>query len=335
MISRRPAWQDHPLTFIEPFYRKYAARHPLCLVEWGVTRRSRAEGIDADLFAAARIEDLFSALKVRFPRLKMACAFDRDNLAVAREGRRLNDYSLPSGSLALQAYRLAASDSYFLTNVLSDASAPYAYQRLGGRLPPYDAGPVAVSLSTYALGDTLALTRGGRTLPPVTPLRFPPAAGPGAADGAGPGPRWPSRPGGGAALVADPAGEALPEAERARLRGGGRWHGDRLGGGRRGFGGFVQGRLRLRFHGRGGVAQDHQVGLALGGGGQGPDDTGLEQAQLLALLGQLVQQAHVVLLLALNVSWSWRLSCRSSVISLSAASKPLLQAGAGDGVLHH
>ena len=176
----RPAWQDHPLTFIEPFYRKYAARHPLCLVEWGVTRRSRAEGLDADPFAAARIEDLFSALKVRFPRLKMACAFDRDNLAVAREGRRLNDYSLSSGSLALDAYRQATSDSYFLTAVETGASAPYAYRRLGDRLPLHDTGPVAVSLSTYALDDTLVLTRGGRKHLQPRPYAFPlpPGQGP-------------------------------------------------------------------------------------------------------------------------------------------------------------
>ena len=175
----RPAWQDHPLTFIEPFYRKYAARHPLCLVEWGVTRRSRVEGLDADLFAAARIEDLFSALKVRFPRLKMACAFDRNNLTVARAGRRLNDYSLPTGSLALSSYRRATNDPYFLTDVGRGVAAPYAYRRLQGRLPPDFDGVVAASLSSYALDDTLTLARPGLSRRQGRPYAFVPPPGPG------------------------------------------------------------------------------------------------------------------------------------------------------------
>ena len=178
---RRPAWQDHPLTFIEPFYRKYAARHPLCLVEWGVTRRSRAEGIDADPFAAARIEDLFSALKVRFPRLKMACAFDRDNLAVAREGRRLNDYSLPvrqpgPGRLPPGDVRLVLPHRHRAGRAppLTPTSASVT------ACPPHYTGPVAVSLSTYALDDTLALTRPGFAHLQPRPYGFqtPPGRGP-------------------------------------------------------------------------------------------------------------------------------------------------------------
>ena len=179
---RRPAWQDHPLTFIEPFYRKYAARHPLCLVEWGVSRRSRVEGADADSFAAARIEDLFGAIKVRFPRLKMVCAFDRNNLAGARAGRRLNDYSMPAGSLALGAYSRATADSYFLTSVSepSGGGAPYAYHRLNDRLPPGYTGLVAASVSTYALNSTLDWTRQGLGQTRLRPYDFslPPGRGP-------------------------------------------------------------------------------------------------------------------------------------------------------------
>ena len=176
---RRPAWQDHPLTFIEPFYRKYAARHPLCLVEWGVTRRSRVEGIDADPFAAARIEDLFSALKVRFPRLKMACAFDRNNLTGARAGRRLNDYSLPAGSLALDAYRQATSDPYFLTAV-----EPGRFRAL--RLPA-PTWPSAAPLRRPRRRLPVHLRPGRHPAPdpprphppPRAPLPLPPAARPG------------------------------------------------------------------------------------------------------------------------------------------------------------
>lgn len=175
-----PAWQDHPLNLIAPIYRKYAARHPLCLVEWGVSRRSRVEGTDADAFAAARIEDLFAAIKVRFPRLKMVCAFDRDNLTQARPGRRLNDYSMPPDSLALKAYRQATSDPYFLGTISAGGGAPYAYRRLEGHLPQGYSGPIAVSLSTYTLNPVLDISRSGFSRQQTRPYSFilPPGHGP-------------------------------------------------------------------------------------------------------------------------------------------------------------
>jgi hypothetical protein len=169
-----PAWQDHPLNLIAPIYQKYAARHPICLTEWGVSRRSRVEGANADAFAASRIEDLFAAIKVRFPRLKMVCAYNRDNFSQpdVRPGRRLNDYSLPSGSLAMQAYRQATTDDpYFLSSV-NVAGAPYANHRLTTQLPSHYHGPVAVSLSSPSLNPTLLIMRDGLTERRTRPYSF-------------------------------------------------------------------------------------------------------------------------------------------------------------------
>ena len=166
----RPAWQDHPATLIDPFYKKYAARKPFCLVECGVSRRSRVEGADADPFAAARIQDLFDAFRVRFPRLKMACWFDRDNLTGARPERRLNDYSLPEGSLALEGYRAATADPYFLGR-LGDRSA-FGYARVFATLSPRYGGPVVGSLSTYALDSALEVSQGGPARRLTRPFRF-------------------------------------------------------------------------------------------------------------------------------------------------------------------
>jgi len=174
----RPAWQDGPASFIAPFYAKYAARKPLCLVECGVSRRSRAEGRDADAFAAARISDLLDAIKIRFPRLKMFCWFTRNNLETAREGRRLNDYSLPGGSEALAAFRASISDPYFLSR-LGD-TPPYRYQTLAGRLPPAATGTISAAISTYSPFPTLEVARGGVTRHTGHPfsLFLPPGRGP-------------------------------------------------------------------------------------------------------------------------------------------------------------
>lgn len=171
----RPAWQDHPATFIAPFYSKYAARKPFCLVECGVTRRSRVEGADADLFADARIQDLFDALRVRFPRLKMACWFDRNNLTGARPERRLNDYSLPEGSLALAGYQTATADPYFLGRF--NERSPRGYARVPSRLSPRYGGRVVASLSTYALDSALVLSQSGVSQRVTHPFRFTVAPG--------------------------------------------------------------------------------------------------------------------------------------------------------------
>ena len=155
----RPAWQDGPASFIAPFYAKYAARKPLCLTECGVSRRSRVEGRDADDYAAARIFDLMDAIKIRYPRLKMFCWFTRNNLELAQEGRRLNDYSLPPGSGALAAFRSAVADPYFLSR-FADVP-PYRYQGAGNRLPVGYRGSLSAAVSTYSLHPTLEVTRGG------------------------------------------------------------------------------------------------------------------------------------------------------------------------------
>jgi len=156
---KRPAWQDSPAFFIEPFYRKYAARKPLCLVECGVTRRSWAENTNADAYAAARIQDLFDAIKIRYPRLKMACLFDRNNIVNAIPGRQLNDFALPAGSQVLAAMKREASDPYFLTAYEDNATAPVGYITVRDNFPTGYQGLVAASLITYALQPKLEIKR--------------------------------------------------------------------------------------------------------------------------------------------------------------------------------
>ncbi len=174
----RPAWQDGPASFIAPFYAKYAARKPLCLTECGVTRRSRVEGRDADDYAAARIFDLLDAIKIRYPRLKMFCWFTRNNLELAQEGRRLNDYSLPERSGALAAFRSALADPYFLSRF--GDTPPYRYQAVGGRLPVGYRGSLSAAVSTYSLHPTLEVARGGSARQTHHPfsLFVPPGHGP-------------------------------------------------------------------------------------------------------------------------------------------------------------
>jgi hypothetical protein len=179
-LKSRPGWQDSPEVYIDPFYKKYCARKPMCLVECGVTRETHVDGETCDQFAAARIEDLLSAIKLRYPRLKMFCWFDRNNLNGGDVDRRLNDYSLPSGSAALAAFKTAVSDPYFLSH-MPDADDPLpGYQILTNRLPDDYSGPIAVSLVTYSPYPTLEISRGGQSTSVSRPFAFtlPEGAGP-------------------------------------------------------------------------------------------------------------------------------------------------------------
>lgn len=174
----RPAWPDNPESFIAPFYAKYARRKPLCITECGVSRESRAEGKNADPFAADRIADLMEAIKVRFPRLKMICFFDRNNLAGGPADRRLNDYSLPEDSLALSSLRQEVADLYFLGQIGQVSRVRYV--PVPTAFPRGYRGPVVVSLTTYSLDPTLLVSRAGRSFSVSRPYAFsmPPGNGP-------------------------------------------------------------------------------------------------------------------------------------------------------------
>lgn len=173
----RPAWQDNPISFVAPFYAKYAGRKPLCITECGVSRRSQTEGKNADPFAADRIQDLMEAIKIRFPRLKMICFFDRNNIAGGPADRRLNDYSLPEGSIALDSLANEVADPYFLGRFGQDA--PDRYLRVTNSFPKGYRGPVVGSISTYSLDPTLEIERNGRSFRVGRPYEFAMPAGTG------------------------------------------------------------------------------------------------------------------------------------------------------------
>ncbi|MGO8672552.1 MAG: glycoside hydrolase family 26 protein [Capsulimonadaceae bacterium] len=168
----RPAWQDSIESFIDPIYAKYAGRKPFCLAEFGITRRSRVEGTNADAFAADRLTDLLESIKVRYPRLKMACFFDRNNLVTAIQGRRLNDYQIAEGSLVLASARQELQDPYFLGCFQQQCSAPVEYLPAVDALPAGYNGSVSTSVSTYCLDPWLQVTRGHTAIHVARPFRF-------------------------------------------------------------------------------------------------------------------------------------------------------------------
>jgi hypothetical protein len=169
---KHPAWQDNPAGYIEPFYKKYANRKPLCIVESGISRRSHAENRDADLFAADRVQDLLDAIKIRYPRVKMVCFFDRNNLNRAEEGNHQNDFSFPDGSRVLAALSREVSDQYFLGRAVGDPTAPYAYVPAPNGLPAGYQGDVVASIASYCLDPSFDVQRGANYMLVERPFKF-------------------------------------------------------------------------------------------------------------------------------------------------------------------
>jgi len=158
-----PVWQNSPAAYIDPFYEKYAQTKPMAIVECGVTRQANVDGTPCDDFAAARIEDLLSAIKVRYPNIKMFCWFDRNNLNGEDVDRRLNDFSLPPGSQALAVFKNCVADPYFLSRVPDDTDQLTRFEPLADGLDAGYTGPVSVSLDTYCLNPSLVVTRDGES----------------------------------------------------------------------------------------------------------------------------------------------------------------------------
>lgn len=113
---RRPAFKASPLTLLDPIYRRFAARKPIAICEFGASHRSAVDGIDRSAFAAEKLRTLYGALPLLYPRVKMVDWFCCNTLLHAQAGRRLNDYDLLDSPALQSAYRrLTAADYYLKT----------------------------------------------------------------------------------------------------------------------------------------------------------------------------------------------------------------------------
>jgi hypothetical protein len=110
----RSAFLDSPLTLIDPIYKRYAARKPIAICEYGASHMASLDRKLRNDFAIDKMSQLYSALPRLYPRIKMISWFNSNNLRHARPGRQLNNYSLTEQPTILNAYRKLISSPYFL-----------------------------------------------------------------------------------------------------------------------------------------------------------------------------------------------------------------------------
>jgi hypothetical protein len=80
--------------FNDPIYRRYAARKPIAICEYGASHMASLDRKLRNDFAIDKMSQLYSALPRLYPRIKMISWFNSNNLRHAKPGRQLNNYSL-------------------------------------------------------------------------------------------------------------------------------------------------------------------------------------------------------------------------------------------------
>lgn len=106
-----------PTDALEFVYKKYAGRHPMMVGEWAASSRSVVDGKDASQFAARKIREFYGRLPLRYPRVKAVSWLSYDAMRYAKDGRRLNDYSLTKSPTVSAAYVRATDDAHFLPHI--------------------------------------------------------------------------------------------------------------------------------------------------------------------------------------------------------------------------
>jgi hypothetical protein len=112
---KRPAFNASPLTLIDPIYKKYSARKPIAICEFAASFLSKVDNKTRIELAQNKMAQLYSALPLLYPRIKLIDWFSMNTLIHAREGRKLNNYRLTEHEEILSFYRALTADPYFLS----------------------------------------------------------------------------------------------------------------------------------------------------------------------------------------------------------------------------
>ena len=110
---KRPAFAISPQTLIDPIYKKYAARKPIAICEFAASFQSRVDNKPRIDLAQNKMAQLYSALPLLYPRVKMINWFSMDTVRHARPGRKLNNYRLTQHREILNLYRSLAATNHF------------------------------------------------------------------------------------------------------------------------------------------------------------------------------------------------------------------------------
>lgn len=110
---RTPGYHVTATDKLDYIYRRYSARKPIMVAEYGTTHFSALENRNVSHFAERNIRHLYTALRTRYPRVKAINYFNTNALDL--EHRQNNNYAVTDDPRALAAYRAAIAHPHFLS----------------------------------------------------------------------------------------------------------------------------------------------------------------------------------------------------------------------------
>jgi hypothetical protein len=119
--ARAADWRN-PTDALDYIYRTYSAKHPIMVGEWAATHRSVLQDEDNDVFAIEKIQQFYTTLPMRYPRVKAVNWLSMNTMEHAEGERKLNDFSLLAKSDVASAFGSAVSSPYYLDMITEPAA---------------------------------------------------------------------------------------------------------------------------------------------------------------------------------------------------------------------
>ena len=105
--ARAADWRN-PVDALDYVYRTYSPLHPIMVGEWAATHRSVEDSEDRDDFAISKIQQFYSELPLRYPRVKAVNWLSMNTMRYAEEETASSTTSSPAMSKPEQLLRHSA-----------------------------------------------------------------------------------------------------------------------------------------------------------------------------------------------------------------------------------
>ncbi len=117
---KQPADKETIASMLDGIYRKYAARKPIAICEYGASRQERLDlKADHSQWAAAKLTELLTLLPKKYPRVKMVGLFNVNTITLGFGGSpKANNYCFSDCPTLYLALRHALASNYYLSRVV-------------------------------------------------------------------------------------------------------------------------------------------------------------------------------------------------------------------------
>jgi hypothetical protein len=126
---KQRADHEHPASLLDAFYRKYAARKPIAICEYGATHEEKLQpGVDRSDWAAEKYTQLLTILPKKYPRVKMVGLFNVNTMQKGFQTAsvKANNFCFTDSPVVYTALRRALKTDYYLSDVIGDKVPPKA-----------------------------------------------------------------------------------------------------------------------------------------------------------------------------------------------------------------